>query len=150
MGESQFPVSEKQRFRAYGAKGDSGLQTGEVAEDGEAIARVHSLEEIGLRGRRGQLTAEGTVFVKLLRGGGAISCAGNEMVVVKLAERLREWAGPPGDPIQLAKAARRWAAVFACSSAAGSDGHWLAYRSNESGKYEVYVRAFPDKGGKWP
>jgi hypothetical protein len=24
-----------------------------------------------------------------------------------------------------------------------------AYTSNESGKYEVYVRAFPDKGGKW-
>jgi Tol biopolymer transport system component/tRNA A-37 threonylcarbamoyl transferase component Bud32 len=29
------------------------------------------------------------------------------------------------------------------------DGHWLAYTSNESGTYQVYVRAFPDKGGKW-
>jgi len=29
------------------------------------------------------------------------------------------------------------------------DGRWLAYESNESGKYEVYVRAFPDGGGKW-
>jgi serine/threonine-protein kinase len=29
------------------------------------------------------------------------------------------------------------------------DGRWLAYDSNESGTYEVYVRAFPDKGGKW-
>jgi eukaryotic-like serine/threonine-protein kinase len=29
------------------------------------------------------------------------------------------------------------------------DGRWLAYDSNESGSYEVYVRAFPDKGGKW-
>ena len=29
------------------------------------------------------------------------------------------------------------------------DGRWLAYTSNESGKYEVYVSAFPDKGGKW-
>ena len=29
------------------------------------------------------------------------------------------------------------------------DGHWLAYRSNESGKEEVYVRAFPDSGGRW-
>jgi serine/threonine-protein kinase len=29
------------------------------------------------------------------------------------------------------------------------DGRWLAYASNESGRYEVYVRAFPDKGGKW-
>jgi Tol biopolymer transport system component len=29
------------------------------------------------------------------------------------------------------------------------DGRWLAYTSNESGTYQVFVRAFPDKGGKW-
>lgn len=29
------------------------------------------------------------------------------------------------------------------------DGRWLAYDSNESGTIQVYVRAFPDKGGKW-
>jgi hypothetical protein len=29
------------------------------------------------------------------------------------------------------------------------DGRWLAYNSDDSGKFEVYVRAFPDKGGKW-
>jgi serine/threonine-protein kinase len=29
------------------------------------------------------------------------------------------------------------------------DGKWLAYSSNESGTAQIYVRAFPDKGGKW-
>jgi dipeptidyl aminopeptidase/acylaminoacyl peptidase len=31
------------------------------------------------------------------------------------------------------------------------DGKWLAYESDESGKYEIYVRAFPDveSGGRW-
>jgi serine/threonine-protein kinase len=29
------------------------------------------------------------------------------------------------------------------------DGRWLAYASAESGTFEVYVRAFPDAGGKW-
>ena len=29
------------------------------------------------------------------------------------------------------------------------DGRWLAYASDDSGAYQVYVRAFPDKGGKW-
>ncbi|MBZ5578069.1 MAG: serine/threonine-protein kinase [Acidobacteriia bacterium] len=32
------------------------------------------------------------------------------------------------------------------------DGRWLAYMSNESGSYEIYVRAFPETasgGGKW-
>jgi|CZKD01.1.fsa_nt_gi Tol biopolymer transport system component len=29
------------------------------------------------------------------------------------------------------------------------NGKWLAYDSDESGRYEVYVTAFPDHGGKW-
>jgi serine/threonine-protein kinase len=29
------------------------------------------------------------------------------------------------------------------------DGRWLAYQSNESGAFEIYVRAFPGPGGKW-
>jgi len=29
------------------------------------------------------------------------------------------------------------------------DGRWLAYASNESGQFEVYVRPFPEAGGKW-
>jgi serine/threonine-protein kinase len=30
-----------------------------------------------------------------------------------------------------------------------SDGRWIAYSSNESGSSQIYVRAFPDKGGRW-
>ena len=29
------------------------------------------------------------------------------------------------------------------------DGKWLAYRSNESGRFEVFIQAFPPPGGKW-
>jgi Tol biopolymer transport system component len=29
------------------------------------------------------------------------------------------------------------------------DGRWLAYASNESGRYEIYVRTFPEASGKW-
>ena len=29
------------------------------------------------------------------------------------------------------------------------DGKWLAYASDESGLFEVYVRPFPSPGGKW-
>jgi serine/threonine-protein kinase len=30
------------------------------------------------------------------------------------------------------------------------NGNWLAYQSNESGRYEIYVRPFPDTGaGRW-
>ena len=45
--------------------------------------------------------------------------------------------------------------AFAQTSAAerepsfSPDGRWLAYASDESGTFQVYVRAFPDKGGRW-
>jgi eukaryotic-like serine/threonine-protein kinase len=29
------------------------------------------------------------------------------------------------------------------------DGRWLAYLSNESGRYEIYVQPYPGPGGKW-
>jgi Tol biopolymer transport system component len=29
------------------------------------------------------------------------------------------------------------------------DGRWMAYTSNESGNYDVYVQPFPPTGGKW-
>jgi serine/threonine-protein kinase len=29
------------------------------------------------------------------------------------------------------------------------DGRWLAYMSNETGTFEIYVRPFPGPGGKW-
>jgi serine/threonine-protein kinase len=29
------------------------------------------------------------------------------------------------------------------------DGHWIAYSSDESGRYELFVRPFPGPGGKW-
>jgi hypothetical protein len=29
------------------------------------------------------------------------------------------------------------------------DGRWVAYASDESGRYEIYVRTFPEASGKW-
>src|SRR6185503_11741083 len=29
-----------------------------------------------------------------------------------------------------------------------ADGHWLAYESNESGRFEIYVQAYPSPAGR--
>lgn len=34
-------------------------------------------------------------------------------------------------------------------SSVSPDGKWLAYISDESGAYQIYVRSFPNKEGKW-
>ena len=35
------------------------------------------------------------------------------------------------------------------TSAYSRDGQWVAYQSDESGRYEIYVRPFPGPGGQW-
>jgi Tol biopolymer transport system component len=35
------------------------------------------------------------------------------------------------------------------AAAFSPDGHWLAYVSDESGRFEVYVQPYPGPGGKW-
>jgi serine/threonine-protein kinase len=35
------------------------------------------------------------------------------------------------------------------AAALSTDDHWLAYVSDETGRDEVYVRPFPDAGGRW-
>jgi hypothetical protein len=29
------------------------------------------------------------------------------------------------------------------------DGHWVAYHSDESGRFEIWVQGFPERRGKW-
>ncbi len=53
-------------------------------------------------------------------------------------------AGGDGEPAPLVQTR------FVENDAAFSpDGRWLAYSSNESGRFEVYVVPFPGPGGKW-
>ena len=40
-------------------------------------------------------------------------------------------------------------ANFQGDSRFSADGKWLAYDSDESGRFEVYVRPFPGPGGRW-
>ena len=38
---------------------------------------------------------------------------------------------------------QEWRATFS------TDGRWVAYSSNESGQFAVYIEGYPDKRGKW-
>jgi len=51
-----------------------------------------------------------------------------------------------GEPRSLIPAIRR----FVAGGQISPDGHWVAYTSDESGRYEVYLQTFPDPGRKIP
>jgi Tol biopolymer transport system component len=52
-------------------------------------------------------------------------------------------ADPPGRPLARTPFGERHADL-------SPDGRWLAYSSNETGRWEVYVAAFPGMDRKWP
>jgi serine/threonine-protein kinase len=65
-----------------------------------------------------------------------------DLMVVPVQASGSVWKA--GTPTRvLSKIAQRPAAVFS------PDGQWLAYTSNESGRSEVFVRAFPGPGIAW-
>jgi hypothetical protein len=115
-GRLLVSATEKQSFRGHRPEGQGDRTTAEVAEERETITRIHSLEEIGLRADKGKLTEEGAAFMELLRAGGILARRSNDIVVLKLAQRLREWTGLEGEPLRLVEASRSWTAAFACSS----------------------------------
>jgi Tol biopolymer transport system component len=64
------------------------------------------------------------------------------MILPIEGDETRGWK--PGQPTPFANSkANEMFPVFS------PDGHWLAYQSDESGTFEVYVRPFPSPGGKW-
>jgi len=80
-----------------------------------------------------------------------LSSDGRELILAQREEKGNDWdllhmplrAG--AEPIPYA-AAPGFSTLRASFS---PDGRWLAYQSNESGKSEIYVQAYPDPGRKW-
>jgi serine/threonine-protein kinase len=52
---------------------------------------------------------------------------------------------PAGEPVRLLETP-----ADEVSPAVSPDGRWIAYASNESGRYEIYVRPFPGMGARYP
>ena len=83
----------------------------------------------------------------------SITSDGKRLAYSEYTGRAQVWTVPleetngqmrAGKPEQLLKS------PFAEVSAAFSlDGKWLAYCSNATGNYEVFVQAFPDAAGRW-
>ncbi len=39
--------------------------------------------------------------------------------------------------------------IYEINGRFSADARWVAYQSNESGRFDIYVQAFPPSGGKW-
>jgi hypothetical protein len=108
---------------AVGVKANQ-LQRAKNARTGETDAAEHqetrwqeySLVDLGLARDVDRLLPEGQAFIELLRSGGRLVRAGDDMAVLKLNRWLRDRTGLAGDPLQFSEATGTWIAAFDCSS----------------------------------
>ena len=115
-GRLLVSVSQKQRFRVRSRSDEEGQPTHEVAQRDALNGRLYSLEEMRLRTPAGKLTAEGTVFTKMVRSRGRLPRRGDDLTVLNLAKLLRDWTGVEAQPFRLSEGTDSWTALFACSS----------------------------------
>jgi Tol biopolymer transport system component len=83
----------------------------------------------------------------------SITSDGKRLAYSEYAGRAQIWTAPleetngqmkAGKPEQVLKSP-----FTEVSAAFSPNGKWLAYCSNVTGAYEVFVQAFPDTGGRW-
>lgn len=93
-------------------------RTGEpgAAEHQETLWQEYSPVDLGLARDVDRLLPEGQTLLELLRSGGRLVRAGDDMAVLKLNRWLRDRTGLGGDPLQFSEATGTWIAAFDCSS----------------------------------
>jgi hypothetical protein len=119
-----YQIVERRDGRiAVGVKANQ-LQSAKSARTGETDAAEHqetrwqdySLMDLGLARDVDRLLPEGQVLIDLLRSGGRLVRAGDDLGVLKLGRWLRDRTGLAGDPLQFSEATGTWIAAFDCSS----------------------------------
>jgi len=115
-GRLLVSTGEKQRRRGLAIDRDDTVRA-EVAETTREAVRTYLIDDIVPRPSSGKMPAGGSALLDLLRSGGRIRRAGDDMAILILAQRLREWTGLGQDPLSFSDSTGTWLASFSCSSA---------------------------------
>ena len=93
----------------------AGAPSREAAERETRVWREYLLERLGLAdGTRP--TAEGQVLLEFLRNGGKLDRRPDDMPLLRLGQRLREWTGIADGPFSYSDRKGIWIALFDCAS----------------------------------
>jgi hypothetical protein len=107
-------VKDKEVFAAS-AHSPSGALSREAAERETRVWREYPLERLGLAdGTRP--TAEGQVLLDFLRNGGKLERRPDDMPLLHLNQRMREWTGVADLPFSYSDRKGVWIAAFDCAS----------------------------------
>jgi hypothetical protein len=129
-GHLQFQFKGKEVFAARRDRGERGRER-EPAERAVSNTLEYSMDAMGLARSNGQATEEGQVLLAMLRAGGRLRRDGDDLAVLRLGERLRNWTGIEDDPFQFTAAGGIWVARFECEGRGRSPSECSARRYKE-------------------
>lgn len=116
-GRIAISVRTKEVFAARTISEETTRRTDlEAAERSGVRTEEYDLRALGLADQVGRPTAEGRVFLELLRNGGKLTRRGDDKDVLRLAKRLREWIGLGAEPFQFTPSRALWSTHFESSS----------------------------------
>jgi hypothetical protein len=116
-GRVRVGVRAKETFRSRIRSRGAEQTSADVAERETVLQREYSLDQLGLATRQGLPTEEGQTLLELLHGGGKLRRPGDDLAVLRLGARLKEWIELPGEPLQFSEGRHVWVTYFGCGGA---------------------------------
>jgi hypothetical protein len=115
-GRLRVGVRTREIFQARTPSRGSDRPSSEAAERETRLWREYPLERLGLTNSQGLPSPEGFALLAFVRGGGKLERRADEMAVLRLGRRLREWTGLAGEPFRYDESKAVWIACFECAS----------------------------------
>jgi len=115
-GRLRVAVRTREIFQARTPSRGSDRPSSEAAERETLLWREYPLERLGLTNSHGLPNPEGLALLALVRGEGRLERRADDMAVLRLGRRLREWTGLAGEPFRYDESKAVWIACFECAS----------------------------------
>jgi hypothetical protein len=115
-GRLRVGVQTRETFQARTPSHGSDRPSSEAAERQTLLWREYPLERLGLTNSHGLPNPEGLALLAFVRGGGRLERRADDMAVLRLGRRLREWAGLASEPFRCDESKAVWIACFECAS----------------------------------
>ena len=115
-GRLRVGVRTREIFLARTPSRGTDTPSSEAAERETRSWREYPLDRLGLATSQGLPNPEGLALLAFVRGGGRLERRADDMAVLRLGRRLREWTGLAAEPFRYEESKAVWIACFECAS----------------------------------
>jgi hypothetical protein len=113
-GRLRVGVKTREIFQARTPSRGTDAPSSEAAERETRLWRDYPLDRLGLATSQGLPNQEGLALLAFVRGAGRLKRRADDMAVLRLGRRLREWTSLASEPFRYDESKAVWIACFEC------------------------------------